>query len=138
MLKSEKELKILDLFSGTGEWVRKWRDSSYNVKIDSVDIEKYEHVNYCIDVEQFNPDTEYHIVYASPPCRNFTKLMNINVKGCTQEEFDKSVRLAKLAFEFGKRAKWCYVIENPYTGKMKDLKDEQGNLLFPNPQIVDY
>lgn len=125
-------LNILDLFSGSARWVEPWKKSvSYNIIIDSLDILKLPHINLQIDIRDFKPTKEYHIVYASPECKNFSKLKNC-CGGATKEEMQESIELAQLSFDFAKKAKICYVIENPYTGLMKEY--------FPSEhyQIVDY
>lgn len=126
-----KTLNILDLFSGSGAWVKHWRNCSYNVCIDSIDIIKKPHINYCMDVLDFISEKDYHIVYSSPPCNlYFSQLRQTNKKPITKEDIELSLKYANLSFEYGKKALWGYVIENPYTGKMKNY--------FPNYQIVDY
>jgi len=126
-----REINILDLFSGSGSWVKGWRESTtYKANIDSVDIIKQSHVNFCMDVRDFKSDKIYDIVYASFPCTHFSQMRNINKLKTTKEEFNTALELAKLSFEWGKKAKYAYIIENPYTGKAKNY--------FPNYQIVDY
>lgn len=114
-------LNILDMFSGSGSWVNDWRTSvSFNVHIDSVDILKLPHINHVTDIRNFTPLREYHIVYASPPCNKyFSKIKKTNKKcPITKEDIKESLELADLSFYYGKKAKFCYIIENPATGLM--------------------
>jgi len=123
-----KTLNILDAFSGSGNWVFPWGKSvSYNIHIDSIDdcsgdyqLKKKEHINLKIDIRDFKPNKEYHIVYASFPCTHFSKLM-ITQRESTPEEMKEAVELADIAFKLASKAKWCYVIENPATGKAVKL-----------------
>jgi hypothetical protein len=127
----DEKLNILDLFSGSGSWIEGWRKSTtYNVCIDSVDIIKKPHINYCMDIRDFKPDKKYHIVYASPPCTHFSQMRKINKLKTTDEELKEALLFAEIAFNFAKNAKFCYVIENPYTGSLKNY--------YPDCQMVDY
>lgn len=119
-------LNILDMFSGSGNWVKDWRTSvSFNVHIDSVDnCENFyplPHINHIMDIRDFKPTVkEYHIVYASPPCNKyFSKIKGCNKKvKITEKDIEDSLELAELSFSYAKKAKFCFVIENPATGKM--------------------
>jgi len=111
-------LNILDAFSGSGNWVKPWlKTVSFNVSIDSVDILDLPHINHKIDIRKFKPEKEYHIVYASPPCPMFSKIRNLFAKP-TEDELKEAIELADIAFYYASKAKFCYVIENPYTGDM--------------------
>jgi len=131
-LKNIPTLNILDGYSGTGNWLFPWTKSvSYNVRIDSIDILKLPHVNYCMDIRKFIPEIEYHFVYMSPPCIHFSKIrcLNKKVNPTTENDLKESLEYANLAFNLGKKAKFCYVIENPLTGTMKKY--------FPNEKYKE-
>jgi hypothetical protein len=129
-------LKILDAFSGSGNWVKGWRDSvSFNTEIDSVDILQLPHINYCMDIRDFKITKEYEVVYASFPCTHFCRIKQINKKKTTKEEKDIAVQLADLSFNLAKKAKLAYIIENPATGEATKLYPEFQGIPF---KIVDY
>lgn len=114
-------LNILDLFSGYGGWVKPWyKTVSYNISIDSVDIKKREHINYCMNVKEFESKKDYHLVYASPPCTYFSKMKNCQNR-TTEHDIKDSILLADLSFYFANKAKYAYIIENPYTGLMPSI-----------------
>jgi len=129
ILKDIPTLNILDGYSGTGNFVYPWTKSvSYNIKIDSVDILKLSHVNYCMDMREFilqkNFDfNQYHIMYFSPPCIHFSKIRKCNkkVKPTDKEDLKNALELVDIAFELGKKAKFCYIIENPLTGLLPKI-----------------
>ncbi len=118
-----EKLRILDAFSGSGNWVKPWWKSvSYNIEIDSIDIQKLPHINHCMDIRKFIFDKEYHIAYFSPPCTHFSKIRECNTKVKTsKEEMKEAIELVDLSFNLAKKAKLCYVIENPYTGLLPKL-----------------
>jgi hypothetical protein len=129
-----KFLEILDAFSGTANWVRPWWKSvSYNIHIDSVDIQKLPHINYNCDIRDFKVIKEYDIVYASFPCTRFSKLRNCNKRLISDIEFIKAIELGEIAFKLGKKAKLCYIIENPYNSLVIDTFRKYGE-----PYKVDY
>jgi len=124
------KLNILVLFSGSGGWEYAWnKTQSFDISIDSLDIIKKPHINYCMDIRNFKPNKEYHFIYASPPCNiGFSQLCKTNK--FNKNNINLSLELAKIAFNICKTAKYAYVIENPYTGSMKKY--------FPDYKIVDY
>jgi|GEM_PF-3367201 len=134
------ELNILDLFSGTGSWVKNWYDNrTYKTNIDSVDIVKRPHINYAMDVKTFYLEWQrnfkpkvYHIFYASPPCNHFSQFRKMNKVKVTKQDLEESLELVNITFKLAKKAKFCYVIENPATGSLPDY--------FPDEkyQLVDY
>ena len=124
-------LNILDAFSGSGNWVYPWKKTvSFDIHIDSIDILNLPHITHCLDIRNFVPDKEYHIVYASFPCTHFSRLKATNKKKTTDKDWKEALDLANIAFELSKHAKLCYVIENPFSGYAPKI--------FPNYKIVDY
>ena len=99
-----REINILDLFSGSGAWVKGWKNSTtYKANIDSVDIIKKPHINFYMDVRDFRTNKIYDIVYASPPCTHFSIMRNINKLKTTEQEFKEALELAQLAFDYAKK-----------------------------------
>ena len=124
------KLRILDAFSGSGNWVKPWlKTVSFDIEIDSVDILNLPHVNHCMDIRDFKIIKEYHIVYASFPCQHFSKIRNCYAKS-TEEEMKKAIELSDYAFYLASKAKLAYLLENPYTG--------DAIRLYPNYRKVDY
>lgn len=124
-----QELNILDLFSGSGSWSKNWRNNTtYNIHIDSVDLENREHITHCMDVRDFEFEREYHFIYSSPPCNKFSRLNNFHKP--SKEELKEALDLAEVAFSISRKAKFAYIIENPATGLLPQI--------YPNYQVVDY
>lgn len=126
-----EKLRILDACSGSGSWLENWRDShSYDIELHAVDIVKRPHITHVMDILDFTPEKPYHIVYASPPCNDFSQIRRLSKTPVTEEDLEQSKKIAAKCFELGKAAVLAYVIENPATGMLPKL--------YPDYQVVDY
>lgn len=119
-------IKILDLFSGSGAWVKPYRNID-EFEIDSVDIIYKPHINFCMDVRKFKSNKMYDIIYASPPCTNFVSSQR---KFIDEETYRLSFELADLSFSWASKARIGYIIENPYSSKMSSM--------YSGYHILDY
>ena len=139
-------MKLLDLFTGTGSVARVARELGNEVT--SLDINPRCEPTVCADIlhlnyrDTFSPN-EFDIVWASPPCETFSCARKCNigrmVKGemMTQETLLRDtesigvpvLRRTQEIIEYLKPTVW--IIENPYTGTMKDYITE-------HPAVYDY
>jgi len=138
-------MNVLELFSGTGS-VGKLCDklgwSSYSVDLNSEADFKGDIMDF--DYKKF-PKDYFGIVWASPPCTNYSKLQGcwygrmrkgkIYTKEIQEEEMKEDDKLVLRTLEIIDYFKPDYwFIENPATSKMKDrifMKDL-------NNYVVDY
>ena len=139
-------VKVLELFSGTrsiGKCCDKLGWESYSVDLMSSDADfKGDIMDF--DYKQFNRD-EFDIVWASPPCTNYSKLQDcwlgrmrkgeIYTKEIQEKEMNDDDKLVLRAIEIINYFNTEYwFIENPASSKMKDrlfMKDF-------NFYLVDY
>ena len=71
-----ENLKILELFCGLGGWSRGFHDIFPDAEFYGVDIKDFGYPYNFIkaDLNDWEPDQEYDIVLASPPCNEFTEM----------------------------------------------------------------
>ena len=69
-------MKILELFCGLGGWSRGFHDIFPDAEFYGVDIKDFGYPYNFIkaDLNDWEPDQEYDIVLASPPCNEFSTL----------------------------------------------------------------
>jgi len=138
-------LKVLDLFSGTGS-VDKLCEK---IGFDSVSVDLILPATHNIDILNFNykqyPKDYFDIVWASPPCTNYSLLQDcylgrmrkgeIYTKEIQEKEMKEDDKLVFKTFEiidYFKPELWF--IENPATSRMKDRPFMKGI----NNYVVDY
>jgi len=64
-------MKVLDLFAGLGGFSQAFKDREHEVV--RVDIASKFSPDICADIMDFEPEGDYDIVLASPPCTEFSK-----------------------------------------------------------------
>jgi len=132
-------VKVLELFSGTGS-VGKLCDK---IGFDKVSVDLHLEADFNIDIMDFDykqfDKNEFDIIWASPPCTNYSKLQDCWIGRMRKGEIytteiqekemlndDKLVLKALEIIDYFKPELWF--IENPYSSKMKDrpfMKDLQ-------------
>jgi hypothetical protein len=138
-------VKVLELFSGTGS-VGKCCEK---IGFDKVSVDLLLPADFKIDIMDFDykqfDKNEFDIIWASPPCSNYSKLQDgwlgrmrkgeIYTKEIQEKEMNNDDKLVLKALEiidYFKPEYWF--IENPASSKMKD-RDFMKDLPF---HIVDY
>tara|TARA_R110000824_G_scaffold106737_2_gene252435 strand:- start:672 stop:1325 length:654 start_codon:yes stop_codon:yes gene_type:complete len=137
-------MKVLELFSGTrsvGKICDELGWDSYSVDLISDADFKGDVMNF--DYKQFPNDT-FDIIWASPPCTNYSKLQDgwlgrmrkgeIYTKEIQEKEMNEDDKLVLRTLEIINYFNCSWFIENPAGSKMKDrsmMKD------LPN-YVVDY
>ena len=131
-------VKVLELFSGTRS-VGKCCDA---LGLESVSVDMILPADHKCDIMDFDykqyPKDEFDIIWASPPCTNYSKLQDcwlgrmrkgqIYTAEIQDAEMDADDRLVKKTFEiidYFKPELWF--VENPATSKLKDrpiMKDK--------------
>ncbi len=138
-------INVLELFSGTGSVGKVCKQLGWNV----VSVDMLLPADHQVDIMEFDykqyPKDHFDIVWASPPCTNYSKLQDgwlgrmrkgeIYTKEIQNQEMKQDDRLVEKTFEiidyFNPH---LWFVENPATSKMKDrpiMKDK------PN-YVVDY
>jgi site-specific DNA-cytosine methylase len=131
-------MKVLELFSGTGSVGKVCKQLDWDVV--SVDMilpatHKVDIMNF--DYKQYDKN-EFDIVWASPPCTNYSKLQDcwlgrmrkgeLYTKEIQEKEMNEDDKLVLKTFEIIDYFKPKYwFVENPATSKMKDrpfMKDK--------------
>ncbi len=138
-------VKVLEIFSGTGS-VGKVCDS---IGWDSVSVDMILPATHKVDIMQFDykqyPKDTFDIVWASPPCTNYSKLQDCHlgrmrkgkiytreIQEAEMKEDDKLVLKTLEIIEYFNPE--YYFIENPATSRMKErpyMKDRYN-------VVVDY
>ena len=67
-------MKILELYCGLGGWSKPWHDAGHDVTgVDITDFSRHFSGRFIkADILDWEPDQEYDIVMASPPCSEFS------------------------------------------------------------------
>jgi len=67
-------LKVLELFCGLGGWSKPWIEAGHDVT--GIDIQKFDFKGKFIqaDLLDWEPNEQFDIVLASPPCNEFSKI----------------------------------------------------------------
>jgi hypothetical protein len=70
-------MKILELFCGLGGWSKGFHDIFPDAEFYGIDIKDFGYPYNFIkaDLNDWEPDQEYDIVLASPPCTNFSQVV---------------------------------------------------------------
>ena len=128
-------MKVLELFSGTGSVGKVFKERGYEVL--SLDItDKLGHVDIITDILQWDyrvyPVESFDVIWASPPCRTFSKLRKSHIgRTLTKEQIESDkqtiglpiLRKAEEIIDYFKPKYWF--IENPQTGDMKHYIDNR-------------
>lgn len=127
-------MKVLELFSGSQSIGKICREKGWDVV--SVDITDYDGLSvptHTVDVMEFDYKQYEHfdIVWASPPCVNYSTLQRSNygrtirgevytreIRERNMQESDKLVQKTLEIIEYFKPDLWF--IENPQTGELKN------------------
>jgi len=138
-------MKVLELFSGTGSVGKCCKELGWEV----VSVDLLLPADHQIDIMDFDykqyDKNEFDIVWASPPCTNYSKLQDswigrmrkgeIYTKEIQEKEMNEDDKLVLKTLEIIKYFNPHYwFIENPASSKMKD-RPFMKNLPF---YIVDY
>ena len=138
-------MKVLELFSGTGSVGKCCKVLGWDVvSVDMILPADHQVDIMDFDYKQYDKD-EFDIVWASPPCTNYSKLQDcwigrmrkgkLYTKEVQQEEMIEDDKLVLKTFEIINYFNPEYwFIENPASSKMKDrafMKDK-------NNYVVDY
>jgi site-specific DNA-cytosine methylase len=138
-------IKVLELFSGTGSVGKVCKQLDWEIVSVDLLLPADHQVNIMdFDYKQY-PKDYFNIVWASPPCTNYSKLQDgwlgrmrkgqIYTKEIQEKEMSEDDKLVLKTFEIIDYFKPHYwFIENPATSKMKDrpfMKDI-------NNYVVDY
>lgn len=138
-------VKVLELFSGTGSIGKCCKElgwESYSVDIDAEADFKGDIMDF--DYKQFSKD-EFDIVWASPPCTNYSKLQDswigrmrkgeIYTREIQEREMSHDDKWVKRTLEIIKYFDCeMWFIENPATSRMKE-REFMKDLPF---YLVDY
>ena len=141
MSKASAPLRLLELFPGTGSIGKVGKGEGY--KVTSVDIDPKAKPTFCVDILKWDykqfPRGHFDIIWASPPCNTFSKLLNCHIgRPCKQqpgELWSKELilrRQEEIGLPILNRVKEIihyfkpkhFFIENPQTGRMKDYMME--------------
>jgi hypothetical protein len=138
-------MKVLELFSGTGSVGKCCKELGWDV----VSVDMILPADHKCDIMDFDykqyPQDEFDIIWASPPCTNYSKLQDswlgrtrkgeIYTRDIQEKEMNEDDKLVLKTFEIIKYFNpEYYFMENPATSRMKDrpfMKDH------PN-YVVDY
>jgi|TARA_R110001592_G_scaffold2742_2_gene15634 hypothetical protein len=138
-------MKVLELFSGTGSVGKCCKELGWDV----VSVDMILPADHKCDIMDFDykqyPQDEFDIIWASPPCTNYSKLQDswlgrtrkgeIYTREIQEKEMNQDDKLVLKTFEIIKYFNpEYYFMENPATSRMKDrpfMKDH------PN-YVVDY
>ena len=129
-----ENLRLLELFSGTGSIGRSFRARGWDVT--AIDNDPTADATICCDIASWNVDSlqgnRIDAIWASPPCTNYSRLRGSS----TEEDRMSSDELVKKTLEIAEAlgGNLPIFIENPYTGKLK----ERGLLDHLSMQVVDY
>ena len=104
-------MKVLDLFSGLGGFSQAFKDRGHFVT--TVDIESKFKPDVCIDVIEYEPDIQYDVILASPPCTEFSKSSMPKSWKCNENGCYPDTALLERAIAIIKKNKPVYwVVEN--------------------------
>ncbi len=138
-------VKVLELFSGTGSVGKCCKELGW----DSVSVDLISEATHKVDIMLFDykqyPKDSFDIVWASPPCTNYSKLQDcflgrmrkgeIYTKEVQENEMKEDDKLVIRTLEIIDYFKpEYYFIENPATSKMKDRPYMKDKPFY----IVDY
>tara|TARA_R110001632_G_C11190981_1_gene402086 strand:+ start:89 stop:730 length:642 start_codon:yes stop_codon:yes gene_type:complete len=138
-------MKVLELFSGTGSVGKCCKELGWDVvSVDMILPADHKCDIMDFDYKQYDKDS-FDIVWASPPCTNYSKLQDawlgrtrkgeIYTREIQEKEMNQDDKLVLKTFEIIKYFNpEYYFMENPATSRMKDrpfMKDH------PN-YVVDY
>ena len=138
------EMRLLDLYTGTGSVAKVAREMGYDVV--TLDVDARCKADLCVDVLEWDytsiPVGYFDVIWASPDCRMFSKARYSNlgrvVNGeiLTRETLMRDIqtialpilrRTEEIIDHLKPRA---YFIENPGTGKMKDYISNRDVYMF--------
>ena len=111
--------RLLDLFSGSKSVSNFFESKGW--KVVTVDNEPGCHADYIEDLLEFMPPGDYDLIWASPPCTEFSKSFMPWYKGIIPD-----MRLVDRAFEIAEIKKPKYFILENVLGSVRWIKPKYG------------